>query len=380
VSTEPSPKRVILVGGGHAHVLLIKKWGMAPVSDAQLILVSPQQVTPYSGMLPGLVAGHYRVDDIHINLPLLCQWAGVHFVQGKVNGIDQDSKLVRLTEGESYHYDLLSIDVGSTPNHSTPGVKEFAAPVKPIAEFYQYWQEKSSLIRKEKREQEIVVVGGGAGSVEIILAMAHFLETKPATAGKTRYKLLYKNDRLLPEYPDAVVEKVKHACEKYKVKCCPAFQVTKVEKNILHNRNNVKESFDFLFWCTQASAAKWLADSGLACNQDGFVRVNAYLQAIDNPDVFAAGDIAHMDINPRPKAGVYAVRQGPYLYENLKRRLSGESLLAYKPQRHFLSLLALGECRAVGVRYPLPVFSGKWVWRWKNRIDQKFMAQFKDLP
>lgn len=373
-------KEIVLIGGGHAHVLLIRSWGMKPLPGVRVKLISPQVKTPYSGMLPGLVAGHYQPDDIYIDLSLLCQWAGIHFIQNEANAIDRNLKSVSLAGGSELPYDLLSIDIGSTPDHSTSGVKEFAVPVKPIAEFYQYWQQKSSLIQEQNQGQEIVVVGGGAGAVEIMLAMAHFFEANPAMAGKNRYKLLYKNDRLLPEYSDSVVKKVEQACEKFNIKCCPSFSVTKVEKNNLYNADYDKESFDLLFWCTQASAAKWLINSGISCNQDGFVRVNAYLQSIDDPDVFAAGDIAHMDMNPRPKAGVYAVRQGPYLYENLKRRILGEGLLRYKPQRHFLSLLALGERRAVGMRYPFPAFFGKWVWRWKDRIDRKFMAQFKELP
>jgi selenide,water dikinase len=380
VSKAQSLKDIVLVGGGHAHVLVIRQYGMKPFSGVRLTLVSPQLNTPYSGMLPGLVAGHYEVDDIHIDLNSLCQWAGVQFFQGAVNRIDQESKSVSLSDGESYQYDLLSIDVGSTPDHSTPGVKDFAVPVKPIAEFYRYWQQQISFMQSEKHKQVIAVVGGGAGSVEIILSMAHFLESNPVTSGGTRYKLLYQNEELLTEYPLALVKKVKQACRKFGVECYPGFSVERVEKNTLISRDGIKESFDFLFWCTQASAANWLASSGFSCNESGFIRVNANLQTIDNPDVFAAGDIAHMDENPRPKAGVYAVRQGPYLYENLKRRISGESLLPYKPQNHFLSLLALGDRKAVGVRYPLPSFSGAWVWRWKDRIDRKFMAQFENLP
>ena len=373
-------KEIVLIGGGHAHVLLIKKWGMKPLSGVRVKLISPQVKTPYSGMLPGLVAGHYQPDDIYIDLRLLCQCAGVHFIQDEVKAINQGLKSVSLAVGSELPYDLLSIDIGSTPDHSTPGVEEFAVPVKPIAEFYQYWQQKSSLMQEEEQAQEIAVVGGGAGAVEIILAIAHFLETNTTLAGKNRYKLLYRNDNLLPEYSDAVIEKVTHAFKQFNIECYPSFPVTKVEKNILHSAGHDKESFDLLFWCTQASAAKWLADSGLNCNEDGFVRINDYLQLIDDPDVFAAGDIAHMDMNPRPKAGVYAVRQGPYLYENLKRRVLGKNLLRYKPQRHFMSLLALGEHRAVGMRYPFPAFSGKWVWHWKDRIDRSFMAQFKKLP
>ena len=384
MNKTPVFKEIILVGGGHAHALLIKQWGMKPLPGVRLILISPQVQTPYSGMLPGLIAGHYNFDDIHIDLPKLCQWAGVRFIQDKVSSINQKLKTVGLSDRHEQYYDLLSLDIGSTPNHSIPGVKEFATPVKPIADFYQHSLQKLSFIKQANNKQEIAVVGGGAGSVEIILAMAQALESNPEMQGKTSYKLIYQNDRLLPGYPATFIKNVERACEKFNIKLYAGHSVIHVEESILYcsdgSTDGRKESFDHLFWCTQANASEWPAQSGLACNEEGFVRVNPCLQAIDNPDVFAVGDIAHMDSNPRPKAGVYAVRQGPYLFENLQRRLLDKPLLAYKPQSHFLSLLALGEQTASGVRMPLPAFSGDWVWGWKNSIDLRFMDKFNNLP
>ncbi len=379
MNLTPIFKEVVLVGGGHAHALVIKQWGMKPLPGVRLVLISPQVQTPYSGMLPGLIAGHYNFDDIHIDLPRLCQWAGVRFIQDKVCKINQNEKTVSLANRPAQHYDLISLDIGSTPDHSIPGAEKYAIPVKPIAEFYQHWLRNHSLIKQADNKQEIAVVGGGAGSVEIVLAMARNLEDNPETKGKATYKLIYQNEKLLKEYPVSFAKKVESSFKKFNIKLCAGFSVSSVEKNILHSKDARQESFNHLFWCTQAAAPKWPAQSGLSCNEEGFVSVNAHLQAIDNPDVFAAGDIAHMDSNPRPKAGVYAVRQGPYLFENLRRRLLGKSLLTYKPQNHFLSLLALGEKKAAGVRFPLPAFWGNWVWRWKNRIDQNFMGIFKDL-
>ena len=380
MNQSPVFKEIILVGGGHTHALLIKQWGMKPLPGVRLILISPQVQTPYSGMLPGLIAGHYKSDEIHIDLPKLCHWAGVRFIQDKVVGIDQQAKTIKLVARPALHYDLLSLDIGSTPNHSIPGVKEFATAVKPIAEFYQQWQKKYSLIAQENKQQVLAVVGGGAGSVEVILAMAHSLESNPTTQGKTQYKLIYQSEGLLPSYPRSLTRKVKRACQKFNIKLHPSFSVKNVEENNLISSENGRESFDHLFWCAQASAAPWLKDSGLSCTDDGFISVNANLQSVEDADIFAAGDIAHMDAYPRPKAGVYAVRQAPFLYENLRKRLLGEGLIVYKPQNNFLSLLSLGERNAVGIRVPFFAFSGNWVWRWKNNIDQKFMRKLNDLP
>ncbi len=253
-------------------------------------------------------------------------------------------------------------------------------PIKPIADFYSQWQEVRKTIEHKHDGQKIVVVGGGAGSVETILAMAHSLESDPATRGKCRFTLVYKNSELLPGYSSGLIAKVKTACLRYGIQLKADFNVVRVEHNSLYGSENATEDFDFLFWCTHASAASWTADSGLACDEDGFVTVNTCLQSVSSPDVFAAGDIAHMEANPRPKAGVYAVRQGPYLYDNLRARILGEPLKNYVPQRQFLSLLALGDKNAVGLRAPFPAFCGAWVWRWKNNIDQKFMSGFSKLP
>src|SRR5690606_33779204 len=134
--------------------------------------------------------------------------------------------------------------------------------------------------------------------------------------------------------------------------------------------------FDRLFWCAQAGAPPWLREAGLACDGEGFVRVDACLRSLSHPKVFAAGDIASFDPRPLAKAGVYAVRQAPVLFGNLRRALLGRPLRAYRPQRRFLSLLALGGKRAVGSRGDLS-FRGAWVWRWKNRIDRRFMRRFE---
>ena len=380
MNLTPVFKEIVLVGGGHAHALLIKKWGMDPLSGARLILISPEVQTPYSGMLPGLIAGHYCADDIHIDLAKLCQWAGVRFIQDKVINIDQDLKTVNLLGRPALYYDLLSLDIGSIPDHSIRGAEEFSTGVKPIAEFYRQWQKKIALIEKKKKSQVIAVVGGGAGAVEIILSMAYFLESNSKTQGKTHYKLIYQSKGLLCEYPKAFVKKIELACEKLNIKCHSGFSVIKADKDTLHSSDGEKENFNHLFWCTQASPAKWLASSGLSCNDAGFVRVNSFLQGINNPDIFAAGDIAHMDASPRPKAGVYAVRQAPYLYANLRKRLLGETLVAYKSQNNFLSLLSLGERKAIGLCFPLPIVSGNWVWLWKNSVDLKFIRKFTSLP
>tara|TARA_R110000824_G_scaffold336_11_gene2397 strand:- start:46652 stop:47791 length:1140 start_codon:yes stop_codon:yes gene_type:complete len=372
-------KHIVLVGGGHTHALLLKQWIKNPLPGTRLSLISPQNLTPYSGMLPGLIAGHYTYEDIHIDLPALCAAANVEFLQASVFGINPDSKTLQIHQDQELHYDLLSLDIGSTPDHSVPGVHEYAIPVKPIATFYQHWLKVQQKITAAQNKQKLVLIGGGAGGVEVMLAMAWALENNPQSRNKTEYSLAFGTADLLPAYPKKTVTLVKQLCRVREIKIYPNFSVKLVAEPALISHSSETLTYDHLFWCTQASAADWLAKSGLACNQDGFVRVNQFLQSISHDDIFAAGDIAHMDLDPRPKAGVYAVRQAPYLYENIRNHLLNEKLTAYKPQDNFLSLLSLGNKVACAYKKPFPVFSGAWVWRWKNHIDQTFMDQFRHL-
>lgn len=374
----PVFKEIVLAGGGHAHVLLIRQWGMQPIPGVRVILVSPDPNTPYSGMLPGLIAGHYRVDEIHIDLVRLCQWAGVRFIRTEVTGLDTDTRMVHLSDRPSLAFDVLSLDTGSTPNHDIPGVAEHAIPVKPIAGFWQRWQDLLEHLKQSDKAPTVAVVGGGAGSVEIILAMAWACLHDPELATKPRFHLVSQAQQLLPGYPRKVQQQVELACAGLDIRIHTGFTVTNVHNDRLAGESGNFLEADHVFWCTQAAAPDWPRLAGLACDDGGFIKVNDHLQSTSHPAIFAAGDMAHMVNTPRPKAGVYAVRQAPVLYDNLCRWLLGRPLKNYKPQDKFLSLLALGGKTAAG-NWGWLSLSGNWVWRWKNRIDKRFMAQFKNL-
>lgn len=379
MDSTPVFKDIILVGGGHAHALVIKQWGMNPLPGVRLTLISPQAQTPYSGMLPGLIAGHYSVDQIHIDLAKICQWAGVRFIRASVSDINPEQQSLVLAKHPNLYYDLLSVDIGSTPNHSIPGVKDYASPIKPISGFYQHWKNTLKNLRKSKGKTYIAVVGGGAGSVETILAMAWAVKNDALIKDEVEFKLVYRGASILSSYSSSVIKKVEKACAKLNVCLQSHFSVKTVTESLLLAEDGKQLEFNELFWCTQASAPHWLAKTGIACDDEGFIKVNEYLQSVNYPTVFAAGDIAYMEANPRPKAGVYAVRQAPFLFRNLSRKLLNKRLQAYKPQDKFLGLLSLGDKTAVGTRAPYPAFSGAWVWRWKDRIDQKFMNVFQGL-
>ncbi len=376
MKNAPVFKDLVLIGGGHSHALVLRQWAMMPLPGVRITLISPQVMTPYSGMLPGLLAGHYSFRQTHIDLQKLALWAGVRYIKDQAIHIDPVNNHITLKNHPTIEFDIASVDIGSTPNQSIPGAAEFSTPVKPIARFYAQWQKIQKKIRQHAINS-IAVVGGGAGSIEIILAMAYRI--LPLRDKPLQFHLLCAADNILPGYHPQVRKRAKQQLEKYGIQIHTHFRVCQVNRGQLQGTNGQTLAADEIIWCTQASGAEWLKKTPLDPEKTGFIPVRSTLQSLYFDHIFAAGDIAHIVKMPCPKAGVYAVRQAPVLFDNLRAVLLKQALKKYHPQRDFLSLLALGEKTAVGSKYFL-TFSGDWVWRWKDYIDRKFMLQFHALP
>ncbi|WP_240500255.1 FAD-dependent oxidoreductase [Halioglobus japonicus] len=366
---------LVLVGGGHAHVLALRMLAMQPLAGLRTTLISPASHTPYSGMLPGLVAEHYQFEDTHIDLARLCQWAGARFVAAEVTGLDPHAKTLQLAGRPPVEYDVVSLDIGSQPElDSVPGARAHSVPVKPVAGLWQRWRELEGRLAESTADHRVVVVGGGAGSVELVLAMAH-----AQAHNHLKFDLICGATEILQGYNRGARAATERALKAFGINLHLDSRVAEVEDAALVLTDGTRHLYDDLFWCTGAAAAAWVADSGLACDDRGFLRISNTLQSVDHPDVFGAGDIASQDEYPRPKAGVYAVRQGPVLAANLRAYLLGKPLREHRPQQRFLSLVSLGDRNAAADRGPLYA-SGGWVWRWKDRIDREFMGRFENLP
>jgi selenide,water dikinase len=370
-------KDLVLVGGGHSHALVLRMLAMRPVAGLRITLVSPASHTPYSGMLPGMVAGHYNFEQTHIDLARLCQWAGVRFIAAQVIALDPLKQRLTLEGRPAIEYDVVSIDIGSQPElDSVPGAREHAVPVKPVASLWQRWQDLMQRLEGQPPELEhrIAVVGGGAGSVELALAMAHRLAQRPVEIG-----LWCGSSSILQGYNAGARRAVAAALVHHGVSLTLDARVEEVEAGRMLLVGGGEANFDQLFWCTGAAAAPWVAASGLPVDAQGFLSISDTLQSVMDDRVFGAGDIATQVNHPRPKAGVYAVRQGPVLAHNLRAALLGKPLREHRPQHRFLSLVSLGDRRASADRGPFSA-TGEWVWRWKDSIDRKFMARFEQLP
>ncbi len=374
--TRPIAKDLLLVGGGHSHLTVLRRFAMAPLAGVRVTLVSPDSQTAYSGMLPGLVAGHYTFDEAHVDLARLCALAGVRFIRARVTGLDLTKNAVRLAGRPPLPFDLVSLNSGSTPDAGrTPGAAEHAIPVKPVGDFLRRWQAVEARARHERRRLSVGIVGAGAGGVEMALALRHRL------AGEIEAEicLFDASETILSGHHPAVRARLARALQAGQVKLALGAAVAAVDQLGLDLVDGRRRDLDAVIWTTHASPASWLGETGLALDERGFLLVDQTLRSCSHPQVFGAGDIATMERSPRPKSGVFAVRQGPPLAENLRRALGGAAPRPFHPQRRFLSLISTGDRRAVVSRGALTL-EGAWVWHWKDWIDRRFMDRFNRLP
>lgn len=368
-------KRVVLLGGGHSHLEVVRQFGAHPPANTQVSLVDPAQFATYSGMLPGLIAGHYSFHDCHIDLARLAQHAGVSFLQQRACGIDTVRRQVALSDGARLDYDIVSIDVGSTPpTAEIPGAAEHAVAVKPFAAFAQRW-DRVVASAQAGSVRRIVVIGGGAAGLELVLAMRYRL-AQAATPGSVAFAVVTDAPCVLPDHNARARAALERLLTRRSVAVHLKSRVTRVERDEVILSDASRIASDVTIWATGAGAPSWLADTGLALDARGFVSVNTCLTSVSHANVFAAGDCAAIEGHNYPKSGVYAVREGPVLAENLRRALTGERLAEYCPQRIALALISAGNRYAVA-SYGRIALEGAWVWRWKDHIDRKFMRRYR---
>jgi selenide,water dikinase len=377
-------KDLVLVGGGHTHVIVLKNFAMNPIPGVRLTVIARDVHTPYSGMLPGFLAGHYTFDEAHIDLRPLCRFAGARLYHDEATGLDLETKHVVCKRRPTVLYDLLSINIGSTPSfEGVPGADALTTPVKPINTFVERWLHLVDRVLNSTGALRIGVVGAGAGGTELLLSMQYRLQQLLAARGRVtdglEFHLMTKSDTILPQSSPGLRRSLSRvlAARGIQVHTGAAVETVMAGKLILSGGKTIE--LDETLWVTNAGAPSWLADTGLAVDAEGFIEVGDTLRSTSHEDVFAAGDIAAVVNHPRPKAGVFAVRQGPPLARNLRRALLGRPPRPFSPQRAFLVLISTGDEHAVAAKWGWTA-EGRWVWRWKDWIDRRFMQRFSDLP
>jgi selenide,water dikinase len=378
MQAAPLLKDLVLVGGGHAHVHVVKSFGMKPMPGVRVTLIGRDIETPYSGMIPGFVAGRYTFDECHIDLARLCAWSGARLIHAEATGLDRDNRRVLLKDRPPLSYDVVSLDIGSAPNvEAIAGAAQWATPVKPIAELGRRWLAFLERMASWLGPLNVVVIGGGAGGVELALGIDHRLRDV-ATGAALQVTLVTKGEILAGQAP-AARQKMRRVFERRGLRLLEHAASKRIERGAVQLEDGKWLDADAVFVVTEASAAKWLASTGLPLDERGFLAVDDTLASTGDPLVFAVGDCATVLKHPRPKAGVFAVRQGPPLAKNLRRVLLGEEARPFVPQSRYLSILGTGDGRAVATRNGWAA-EGAWVWRWKDYIDRKWMRMYREAP
>ena len=374
---------IVLVGAGHSHVIALKSLGMKPEPGVVVTLVTREIEAPYSGMLPGFVAGHYTHEQCHIDAVRLANWAGARIIHGTVTGVDRSARRIDIDGRPPLTYDLLSIDVGITPLlDGIAGAADHGIAVKPVSTFAGRWQALAEAALKPDGPRRIVVIGSGAAGFELVLAIRHRFRTAAPAVGIDPDAFAFTlvgGSKLLPTHNARARKLARREIERQRVTLVEGDHVARVEPGAVHLASGRQIAADAALLATQAGPAKWFATSGLPRDPAGFIAVRPTLQLLDDDDVFAVGDCATVLEHPREKSGVFAVRQGPPLAENLRLRVAGMAAKPFIPQSQFLTLLSTGRQHAIAARNGL-AFSGDILWRWKDRIDRAFMDKFNVLP
>lgn len=352
---------LVLLGGGHSHAIALKLLKLP--ASVRLILISDVLAAPYSGMIPGYIAGLYRHRECHIDLVQLARWAGADLIHDRAVGLDLAQKLV-LCAGGNVPFDWLSINIGSTPQVA----EGQGIAVKPIPQFLEAWQQ----LLTSDRPLKIAIVGGGIGGIELALAMRF--------RTGWRVELWHRGSSLRAGMEQLLQQRGIKTHLHQNIATVTALINQNGQNFILHSSSGAVEC-DRLFWVTNAVAPPWLQQAGLQTDDAGFLAIDHTLRSLSHPYIFGTGDIATIKGSPRPKAGVFAVRQGKPLAHNLQKAILGQPLQPYYPQKQHLALVGTGDQQAIALW-------GNWqlgqpfchlLWQWKERIDRQFMAQFAQV-
>lgn len=363
-------RHLVLVGAGHAHAQVLKDWAATPVPGVALTVVSPSTMAPYSGMVPGWLAGTYPFAEICIDFAALARSAGARWVTGEVAGINAAQRSLHLASGSTLGFDLLSLNVGSTLL-PPQGMGAQVLSLRPLGGLQQAWD---ALIRQQQQQQgassapirHVTAVGGGAAGFESLLAvLARLRRMQPGHRISGR---LVTRGTLLPGMAAGAVRAAHAALLRAGVQV-----QTGARFDPAHKRAD-----ELLLWATGAQAHAWQRGTDLAVSERGYFSVQPSLQVTGSSHVYAVGDCAAW-AQPLPKAGVFAVHMGPVLSHNLRAALTGTAMNAYQPQRRYLALLATADHSAIAARgrWSLhgPVL-GPLLWRWKDHIDRGFLRRF----
>ena len=375
---------IVLLGAGHTNAHVLRMWKMKPIENAQLVCVSNHPIATYSGMMPGVLAGQYSVPEMEIDLVRFCASAGVRLVLGNVTGIDREQRELQFADRPPLAYEFLSVGVGSRPTIKGVEVKDDSklVAVKPMQTFLERLQAHLRTTAKSPTKPRIAIVGGGIGSIEIAFCLHRRIKDNPESLGlsagqQVEITLLTGAKRVGAGLIDSTQDRVKAAFDLHGLKQQTGSRVKTIDGQQLQLANGTSHDFDLIIWATSAVAPELLSVFDLDVDDRGFLKTRPTLQTISDDNIFVVGDSGTMVDFDLPKAGVFAVRQGPVLWDNLQRAVWNRKLTSYQPQRSFLKLINTADGKTIAERGNRSFYAG-WCWYLKNRIDKKFMRMYQD--
>jgi selenide, water dikinase len=357
-------KTLIFVGAGHSNLVAIKELAGALPPEVKIVLVSDVLMAPYSGMLPGFMAGYYQENQIVFDLEKMARTYKIRFIHAQVKNISTESNTIRLSSGEEINYNCLSVNTGILPQQieCDQQSREYLIYAKPLSHFIPKW----NLFLKEKKVLKVAIIGAGSAGCEVATAIA--------LRKMGEVTLFTNNQEILTELPKSARNKALLQLEKLNIQIQTYSQVDSYKTGKIFLDKGKSFSADYAFVTTGAMPNPIPGD--LKCDENGFVITNDRLLVEGTKNVFAAGDCISFNRSPLPKAGVYAVRQGKILEKNIKAYFFCKPMIPYKPQTRFLKILLTGNRTALATRGALSV-SGKLCWILKVFLDKKFMKKYQ---
>ncbi|MCC7241527.1 MAG: FAD-dependent oxidoreductase [Acidobacteria bacterium] len=371
---------IVLLGLGHTNAEIVRRWRRRPFRDARLVCVSDSASAAYSGMLPAVLAGQCPPERMRIDLARLCKAAGAELVVGCAIGLDVARRQLIMDGSAPVRFDVLSIGVGSVPTVAGVVVADARPyiPVKPMRTLLSRLIARFDRVVDSFRPQtvRVSIVGGGAGGVELALCIAPFIQATYPRLSDVGVTIVTADGDLLPGGLPRTRERLARILRARRVQVERNARVVRIDSEGVSLEDGRTLQSDAVIWATGAAPPPVLSTFGLPVDDAGFLRTRSTLQVVTGDPVFAVGDTGSIDGAVMPKAGVYAVRQGPLLWENLRRALDGRPLRPFVPQPGFLRLLNTGDGRALG-DWRGWSFEGTWVRVWKDMIDRRFVARYQ---
>lgn len=368
---------LLLIGAGHAHAFVLEAFAQRPDPNIVITVVSDHALAAYSGSIPAWLSGEYSLRETQIDVAALCQRAGATLVQSPVVALDTKTRRVTLANGAIVSFNVASLNVGSTlvaPANSGENLP-YLLTMRPLSSLYHRWQ---SLLNEAEQlphgsHQRVVSVGGGAAGCETLMSvLAKLRQQRPDITWQG--SLVNASDTLLPGAGRLPRWLIRRAMRRAGIAVHHGIHGVALANGGIHTSEGELIDADIVLWATGAVGHLWLSETALPLDEQRFIHVDKTLAVAGATTLFAAGDCARFQ-PPLPKAGVYAVRQGPLLAENLRSACHGEPLTAWQPPKHVLALIGTGDGHAIASKGAIG-FSGRWVWQWKKRIDARFIARF----